>query len=245
MQSQLDLVHRPGWRTMFVMDAMRFDVFNEIVTEDNITGELQQVWSAGCETGAWMRELWREPSYPNITLVSNSAIYWHKDNRYLLSRFNKVVPLWKGWRELEHGAAMWGGVMPTDMVLEHAEKEHVVTPLKRLVIHDIPPHIPFCGEKGVKFLERLIPGKDQHITPRLADYGRSAANRFAELRGYYKEGARKTLHTILTCEWLRERGGLVITSDHGEMIGEANQYGHSLNYPNAPILREVPWMVIP
>jgi len=242
MQSQRELIHSTDWRTLFIMDAMRFDVFKEIVEEDHIKGTLTPVWSPGCETGVWMRELWTDTVYKNMTLISNSVIYWKSNNRYILSKFSKTVPLWKG-RVIEEGAPLWGDVMPTKEVLEYAQKEHIISPKKMIIIHDMPPHLPFCADAGYQFLEKLIPKKDvDFVYSILTEYGQDKKGRFDELRGYYKESARKTLHTILKCGWLQERGGLVISADHGEMIGEHDQYGHSLNYPEDAVLRTVPWL---
>jgi hypothetical protein len=73
----------------------------------------------------------------------------------------------------------------------------------------------------------------------IAEYGRR--NGFNELREYYKRSAWMTLKTILECKWLQRRGGLIVTADHGEMIGEGDTYGHSLNFPDSPVLRNIPW----
>ena len=37
MTNQKDLVHNYPWNTIYIMDAMRYDVFKEIIDEDNIS----------------------------------------------------------------------------------------------------------------------------------------------------------------------------------------------------------------
>lgn len=226
------------------MDAMRFDVFKEIVTEEGIEYPYSPVESSGCETGMWMRNTWHRRHYKDITLVSNTAIYWKQINRGILNRFGNTVALWRGWRPIERGASMWGAVMPTEDVLTHAEKQHVLKPSQRLLIHDIPPHIPYCTKEGVRFLEKHAPNKTHPIVLQLKHYANNNKDGWRTLRHHYKESARITLNKILESKWLRERGELIITSDHGEMIGEGGIYGHSMNHKNNHILRTVPWMSV-
>jgi len=241
MIPQKRLLHEYPWRTIFIMDAMRFDVFKEIIEERKISGSLMKVRSTGCETGQWMRNMFTEPAYKDILLVSNSVIYWKAVNRQILKKFGKTVPLWKGWRTHGKGADLGGEVMSTKEVLEHAERESMVNRDKRLIIHDIPPHVPYCDPEGKRFLIRLMGKGGTSISRRLREYGREGPDYFKELREYYKRSAWMTLETVLNCEWLKERGRLIITADHGEMIGEQWTYGHSLNYPDDATLRNVPW----
>lgn len=244
IENQVELIHNTPWRTLWVMDAMRLDVFREIIQEENIEHPFTGVFSSGCETGMWIRNTWNHRHYDDITLVSNSAIWWKQQNRGLLERFHRTVPLWRDWREIDEGASYWGAVMPTEEVLEYAEKEHIVKPKKRLLIHDIPPHLPYCTDEGLSFLKQIAPKKTVNIVIQLMHYGRNNKDGFKTIRHHYKESARKTLKTILACDWLRERGELVITSDHGEMIGEGGFYGHSVNYKSLGVLRHVPWMTV-
>lgn len=222
------------------MDAMRFDIFKEIVKEEDIEHKYSPVYSSGCETGMWMLNTWYKQRYPEITLVSNSVIYWKPDYRHILPKFNKNVPLWRKWGKDPISVGEDNHVLPTEEVLEYAEKEHVVTPSKRLLIHDIPPHLPYCTDDGRKFLDKHT--NWYTVIRDLRDYGNK--NGWKTLRHHYKESARQTLLTILNCEWIKKMGDLIITADHGEMIGEAYTYGHSFIHVNNPVLRVVPWMMV-
>lgn len=217
------------------MDAMRFDVFNEILQEDKISGSLLKVWSTGCETATWMRNMFTEPDYKDTVLIGNTPIYWMPYNRYIPTKFSRAVPVYHEWKE------SGDTVTPTEELLDIAEKHSMVNKGKRLLIHDMPPHLPFCEETGKRFLEKLLPPGEKRLYGMVRRYGRRHRDNWAELREYYKRSARQTLHSILDCGWLRRRGGLIITADHGEMIGEHMEYVHELKYREHFVLRFVPW----
>ena len=62
------------------------------------------------------------------------------------------------------------------------------------------------------------------------------------LRNAYKANLRFVLEQV--AELIKHLSGrIVITSDHGELLGENGCYAHPQNSDN-PILREVPWLVI-
>ena len=224
---------------MFIMDAMRFDVFKEILEENKVSGSLLKVHSEGFETGVWMRKTFTEPEYKNIVLISNSVIYWKSSNRHLLPKFYKTNPLWKGWRKLNAFSYKDAVIHSTSEVLHEAQKDAVINKDKKLLIHELPPHLPFCEETGVEFTEKHMDNMVRYKA--IVKYARDNKERWAEIREYYKRSAWMTLKTVLNCRWLRERGDLVITADHGEMIGEDNVYGHFQTHNNNPILRHVPW----
>ena len=224
---------------MFIMDAMRFDIFKELIEENKVSGSLLKVRSEGCETGVWMRNTFTEPSYKDIVLVSNSVIYWRTSNRHLLPKFYKTNPLWKGWRKLNAFTYKDAIIYSTSEVLREAQKDAVINKDKKLLIHELPPHLPFCEETGVEFIDKH--GGNMPIYETIKKYATNNEEKWAEIREYYKRSAWMSLETVLSCKWLRERGGLVITADHGEMIGEHNTYGHAILHGDNPALRHVPW----
>lgn len=62
------------------------------------------------------------------------------------------------------------------------------------------------------------------------------------LRKVYEENLRIALHSVKSLiEHLS--GTIIITSDHGELLGEGRQFAHPANSQNA-LLRNVPWLVI-
>lgn len=62
------------------------------------------------------------------------------------------------------------------------------------------------------------------------------------LRKIYEENLRLALEEVSK---LKERlpGTMVVTSDHGDLLGENRLYGHP-TWSNHPILREVPWLTL-
>ena len=235
--NQKDLVHNYPWNTIYIMDAMRYDIFKEIIDEDHISGKLLKVWSTGCETEVWIRNMFTEPTYKDIVLIANNPTYWKPYTRYVPPKFSKAVPTYYAWKE------SGDDITPTDEILGIAERQIMVNKGKRLIIHDMPPHLPYCEETGKAFLDQLLKPGETRLYGMVRRYGRRHRDNWMELREYYKRSARETLHRILDCGWLRRRGGLVISADHGEMIGEHQEYNHSLQYRENFVLRFVPWFV--
>ncbi|MBN1796642.1 MAG: hypothetical protein JW804_08215, partial [Sedimentisphaerales bacterium] len=62
------------------------------------------------------------------------------------------------------------------------------------------------------------------------------------LKRCYEENLRRALDAV---RFLVEHlsGRVVVTSDHGELLGERGLYGHGAG-SDEPILREVPWLVL-
>jgi len=77
----------------------------------------------------------------------------------------------------------------------------------------------------------------------LDKYGREGG--WVELRGYYEESLEEVLRML---KRRREvfKGKVVVTSDHGELIGEHGCYYHGAEgskYPVTAELHEVPWFI--
>jgi len=115
-------------------------------------------------------------------------------------------------------------------------------PHKRYLIHLIPPHLPFIGEQGKAFLQRIIGrmAKDGYgdFNRKLNKWG--AQNDWNTLRNYYAENLQISMAAV------EQYAGdlappVVVTSDHGELIGEHEQYGHAGDYAEQLY---VPWAIL-
>ena len=237
MQFQRDLIHNTDWKTLIILDACRFDYFKETVSEEEYNFAYEPVWSAGSDTGRWYENTWYDRSYKNTVLVSDSPVPWRKDWQKHHEKFHKSYPLWK-----ERGQTL-NTFLPLKDVILKANKLKVLHKNKRMLIHLIPPHLPYYTDKAMNWLIKQFGETtlgDGRLYNNVQTYG--VEHGWGKLKQYYKDNIKAALNEILKHNW-----GIntVITSDHGELIGENNRYTHSLGYlSESPVLRTVPWVTL-
>lgn len=112
-------------------------------------------------------------------------------------------------------------------------------PQKRVVIHYVQPHTPYLGTLG---REQFEPGRN------LQDIGTDPAFDRDLINEAYHENLKLVLSSV---EELLDTAGpdigrIVVSSDHGELLGErlwplpVRQWGHIPSFHH-PILVQVPW----
>lgn len=225
------LIAARQWQTMIILDACRFDVFERCVKETTLTGSLHVVDSDVIHTEEWYYRNWQNPA-PDVVLVSGHPKPWQI---YLHHSFYRAVACY-----------MLASFPAPGPVLDEAVKAAAICPGKRLLVHLVPPHLPFVGKQGAKWLAQYDWGMidtpldkgSQQVYTIVRDYGK--ANGWDDLRAYYAEGLLCALGQI-------ERvindlpAPVIITADHGEMIGEDGKYRHSARHP---AIQTVPWMEV-
>ena len=105
----------------------------------------------------------------------------------------------------------------------------------------MPPHLPFYGNKGFKWMKNEIGKSYGNSYLHVQQYGKIKG--WDIIQKYYSESIEKALTEIFTYKWIYDHH-TVITADHGEIIGEGNGYGHSQFNRDTPLLRIVPWHTV-
>jgi hypothetical protein len=216
-----------NWDTMIILDGCRFDVFrNQIATQGSYFNDLK--WSLEkIESGAscspeFLVKNFASKKLPDTVFVSS--------NSYLTAllpkdTFFKTLDLWK-----THWNDIVGTVLPEDVAKEGL-KARERYPNKRLIIQFLQPHGPFIGEIGNGF--KTIPS----IVFR---QGRDRA-----VQAYISNLCAVFPYVQLLIS--RLDGVIIVTSDHGEALGEKvlgiPVYGHPRG-SRMPALMEVPWLTI-
>jgi len=217
------------------MDAMRFDYFDQVVREGQHKFSYEPVWSTGYETGVWYRNTWNHNRYNDTVLISGTPIPWRSGQGCYQQKFFKSYPLWK-----EQGKTL-NRLLSLKDVFTKTKKISEIHKNKRILLHIIPPHLPYYHEEGMKWLlglfgEQIL--EDGTIYHRVQEYGRTEG--WNKLVLYYKLNIKTALDELLKHDW-GENG--VISSDHGELIGEGNLYTHSGKHlSESKKLRIVPWI---
>jgi hypothetical protein len=223
------------WDNLIILDACRYDAFEEVLPEYDLPGESGYTYSRGASTMEFLRaNLTGQDLSDTVYVTATSMLY-----RMIVIReeiehnLHAVVDVWEDAIDMGE----WG-VRPermADRVLEVAEQY----PEKRIVAHLIQPHIPFIGEYG---RERF---SDKNIWQLKRRGGLDATDE--ELWQAYMENLRVAMPS--TEHLLRELPGRsVVTADHGQLIGERGfpipfkEYGHPVGIYCDELVR-VPWHV--
>ncbi len=232
------------WDTLIILDACRFDMFEE---RNDIPGELEHRYSLGSTSEEFLERNFRNGTFHDTVYVNTNPYVPHLGLD--VGTFHAVVDLLDEWDEEIQ-------TVRPDVVARAAIDAHREYPRKRLIVHFMQPHIPFIGEIGQSLdVGGWSPdGEDTSIEGRtiwqvLRDNPSGSAEglNLEVVWEAYNENLDIVLEHV---RWLIGKlGGMsVVTSDHGNMVGErlrpiptGRMFGHPLGVYH-PSLVKVPWL---
>ena len=223
------------WDNLLILDGCRFDTF---VSVNELAGELEKRQSQGSESWEFLsKNFVGDTHHDTVYITSNPHASKVPDGT-----FHDVINLLDTSWDSELNT-----VLPED-VSSMARQARIDYPHKRLIIHYMQPHYPFIGELGQKISHGGF-GPDNednsgsHVWTKL-QYGMINENM---VRKAYEENLQIVLDKVSNL--LPELNGkTVITSDHGNLIGErvspipVKAYGHPRGL-HVPELVTVPWLI--
>ena len=238
---------RPGmdvgsasWDTLVLLDSCRYDMF---AAENHLDGTLSKRYSKGSTSSEFFAENFAGERFHDVVYVSANP--WTA--RLPEGTFHDVIPMYDAWDE--HLQTVTPEVMN-----EAVRRAHDRYPDKRIVAHYMQPHYPFIGERGRELDHRgYAPDGDYTTMDSYSvwaqlQFGIADPARAAVVEAYH-ENLRvvlRALEPILSAI----DGKVVISSDHGNMLGETlgplpvPVYGHHDGLAT-PELIEVPWFELP
>lgn len=225
------------WDTLLVLDACRYDMFETI---HDLPGRLERRESKGSHTSEFLVANFGGRTLRDTVYVTASP-QLHNWRDEMDAEFHAVVDVWReaGWDD-EHGT-----VTPETMA-DHVRSAVEEYPQKRIVGHFLQPHYPF------------IDGDDR-LNARTFDDEEESTDVWGELmRGRLDVSTEDVWHAYLrnldialpTIEELLDDldGRTVVTSDHGNMVGERatpvpiREWGHPPGVYTDQLVT-VPWLV--
>ena len=241
------------WDNLIILDACRYDLFEEMNALD---GRLESRISRGSDTTEFLVENFvkhpRYATFDDVVYVAANPLV----SSILRNRFHKIYPVWEyGWDDRLN-------TIPPSIVKNEALAARRNHPDKRMIVHFMQPHFPaltgrFAGETGIIGTRTLVkmgldPVKAAQDGP--IDVNLSALLERGDLNkddvlSAYKENLKIVLSHV--AELVQEfPGRTVITSDHGETFGERmgisypfRVYGHRRHLHVKPLV-VVPWLMI-
>ena len=239
MIKQSEFLRRGDFQILIILDACRLDIFQEVIQEyDQLKGVLHEVDSEATCTPHWYNKHWSHKN--KVVLISANPQPWWKGANFAARNFRTNVRAWNEDNDTNRVNST------LRYLLNYIKKSEGDT---HYMVHCVPPHLPFLGEKGVELFDSLTQGEKvegQKIYRLIEKYGRETGD-WGRVRECYKENLRIALVDIIENMSELKNYRVVITSDHGELIGEDGLYDHLSNprtIEQEKILRTVPYYEI-
>jgi hypothetical protein len=250
------------WDNLILLDAARFDVFASI---NDIEGELDYRISTGSSSSEWFKSNFVGDTYhdsvyisgnaPAMNLMEDQDPLFHAFYPVRIRPINEVDELGRERGIDPRFPDDSSAVLPEDVVTESL-RAHEMHPQKRLIIHFMQPHLPYIGSKGYEIFEMI--GDDDSFqlegrwgTSSLKVFKAARTEKYDITNTDIRDAYRENLEIVLEyAKDLIEKldGKTVISSDHGEMLGEhVPLIGEQYSHPNGLAtekLRKVPWLAV-
>jgi hypothetical protein len=139
------------------------------------------------------------------------------------------------WQIHKHDYKEYFSPPPPDFVTDHVIQAGREFDFDRTVVHYFQPHIPYI--RGPYEEKRPPTEKEAHPW----DAIRSGRATKAEIWELYLDNLRLVLDSVERLVENYDAETVVISADHGDLMGELGAYGHPEGVPH-PNLKKVPWV---
>lgn len=224
------------WDTLVLLDACRYDLFE---STSSLPGTLEKRQSKASNTVGFLKANVADRDLRDTVYVTANPQF-RKIEDDLDTTFHAVVDLWdRGWDETMNT------VLP-ETVTDAAIKTAGKYPNKRLFVYYNQPHVPFIGDTGQTTFDL-----DTITKHELPFWQQPMAGGWDIDDEVIWDAYRENLELVLPHveRLLNEfNGKTVVTSDHGNMIGDRSypvpirEYGHPHGIYTDE-LTTIPWLV--
>jgi hypothetical protein len=234
--SQEGSIMTEDWDTLVILDACRYDYFED---HNWLDGDLKSRTVGGNMSWEFMQNNFVGGEFHDTVYVTANPYANRLQDRtfhytdYLIDEWNDDV----------------GTILPED-VREAALDTADEYPNKRLIVHFMQPHRPYLGPMADELRERINLKGYRNQGDGVQIWGAVKERKVTkeEIRQAYGESLDIVLKEVESL--VRSLGGkTVVTADHGEMLGErvlpltTRVWGHSEGF-STRLLRKVPWLTI-
>lgn len=218
------------WDNLVILDACRLDLYQQVTGNDDfrITG--------GSHSADFVKYNFSQGDYDDVVVVTANPHYMEdlfieETGRKPSEVFHEVFHTYENRWDDEKGT-----VMPGDLCKD-VRTASKLFPEKRILVHFMQPHIPFLSlDLETKGFSHLLDDSEAYDFWDLAWKEKFSKEEIFE---HYSQNLELVLDEV---EGLSEvlSGRTVITSDHGNLVGESGLYGHPRN-SRYEHLRKVPF----
>lgn len=236
-------VFERDWDNLLILDACRYDVFEEV---NYLRGDLKSHYSLGSSSREFVKANFRDRTLHDVVIVSSNG--WYKkiseEHREIDVNVHDLIVVDN--ESVESRVTSIDTVRPKrDWILPEAvtnEARDAIEryPNKRILVHYHQPHTPYIGPTGKEFAEEL---------PQKFDGKEELRTSHEVLRRAYRENLEIVLEEVEGL-YPEMTGKTVISADHGDLLGErgfpipVREYGHPSQTYREELVR-VPWFELP
>jgi hypothetical protein len=223
------------WDLCLILDACRYDLMQEVTNEYSFLTDSTAAISVDSKTDAWTRKTFSRADERDL-----------RDTAYVTANpFSREIPDESSLRSVDHvweyGWDEQEGTVPARVVTDRAIATHRSENPNSLLVHYLQPHVPFVPWEQKTPLGRGNFGLDGDGVNDTWQRLRNSELSLSDVWDGYCENLRYVLDEVELLLENVDAERVVITSDHGNGVGEWGIYGHPIHMP-FDCVRKVPWI---
>lgn len=228
-------IYSQEWDVLVILDACRYDQFRAIAPEFAFADKLQATYSVGSASEEWLAKNFgpeRADEMAETVYVTGNPF----SRDFFTDEFLELDEVWRyAWdREL--------GTIRAEPITDRAIAHYRAHEPDRMIVHYMQPHRPFVTapslDGGLNGLAQTQTESDAAgaIWDRLRDDELSRK----DVNDAFIDNLRYALNDVSRLLSNIDADRVVLTADHGNLLGDHGLYDHPIAVPH-PLLRRVPW----
>lgn len=234
------------WDVLLILDACRYDVFDEQYGDDS-RFTVDATMSVGSASPEWMFNTFTDAYGDQMARTAYVTGNPYSAKCVDATDFDHVEEVWRYQWDETHGT-----VLP-EVLSDEAIRVWEDEQPERMIVHYMQPHKPYITAPDTEpmaindFTFNLLRVFTARALGTYPDFKKAEARRGEisddRLRELYVENLEYVVDTLDQTILKGINADIVISSDHGELLGEDGVYHHPA-FTRYPELREVPWVIV-
>lgn len=229
-------IYREDWDLLILLDACRVDVIEQATDEYEFFDSVERFETLDTMTQWWMRKNFTPEYREEMAATGYVCGNPFSETELHGSDFAELDEVWRyAWDDEL-------GTVPPRPMTDRAVKMQRDRDHDRLIVHYMQPHCPFLANPDLSIGKQVENFGDQEwddVWERL----RKGAVTLEEVWSAYRGNLEIVLNDVRLLLSNVDADRAIITSDHGNAVGEWGVYGHPIHMPLS-CLRIVPWIEV-
>lgn len=228
-------IYERDWDVLILLDCARVDMIKEISHKYEFLERVGTHTTLGTSSQQWMKSTFTDKyeSEMSDTVMVTANPNTHKCLN--ADDFSQLEEVWKDeWNDQLK-------TIPAPDVTDRAITLHRFFSPKRMIIHYMQPHIPFVPRPNMNAAGLGKPGVEKNKM-NIEELHKKEGYSRQELWEAHMENLEYVLDSVELLLSNMNADKVVISSDHGQALGEDGVWGH----PSSTLVdtvREVPWCI--
>ncbi|MFB6195794.1 MAG: hypothetical protein ABEI80_06460, partial [Haloplanus sp.] len=231
-----DPIWERDWDVLVILDACRYDVFEDRYAGAEWLDSLEPTMSVGSASPEWMDNTFTSAYRDEMQSTAYVTGNPYSENHVPAEELGLLDEVWR---------YVWDdelGTIPPEPLTNQVVKHYRSGAYDRLIVHYMQPHWPYVTDPIMYgFDPEHITGSGSTTNPfdrqNRGELSRDAhLDRYRSNLEYVVDHVRETLLTAIDADTV------ALTADHATLFGDYGLYKHPSRVP-LPVLRRVPWAI--